>query len=182
MSANELSTPSRLHEVVGSPAFSRLVIHFCLRPFEWVHFRELKRRTGLANRSLQLQIARLLDLGMIHERRVGRTVQYSANTSHQGWGAMKAVLSAFATPVEVFSIALAGVAGIEQATLRVGRNTWGKVLDLMIIGTPQEKLGDLSALAGQLCGYRVRFRTYVSAADAPDIVDGVLIQAPGEDA
>lgn len=163
-----LEAPSTLPEVLGSAAFSVLAIHFSLRPFEWVHFRELRRRTGLANRSLQLQLERLRDLDMIRERKNGRTLQSRANVAHQGWGALKAMIRVYGSPVEIYTIGLAAFDGIESATLQRNPGTFTDILDLRVVGEPSpwRDFADVMAMAGALAGYRTRITV---AADRQEV-------------
>src|SRR5439155_25269360 len=65
-----------LSAILASGALARLVTHFAIRPDEATHMRGLQRATGLAPRSLQTELARLQQLGVIQRKASGRQVRY----------------------------------------------------------------------------------------------------------
>jgi DNA-binding MarR family transcriptional regulator len=109
-SLTHLMASSALPELFGSPALARLLMHFSIHAGEQVHFRELQRRTSLQNRSLQLQLTRLQELGLIRRVEDGRRVSFVAS-SHEGWAAIRTMLRSFASPSEVLDIAFGGLPG-----------------------------------------------------------------------
>jgi predicted transcriptional regulator len=63
---------------LASGALARLLIHFATHPDDAPHVRALQRRTGLAPRSLHMELARLERLGVIERQADGRQVQIPA--------------------------------------------------------------------------------------------------------
>ncbi|MEK6612150.1 MAG: nucleotidyltransferase domain-containing protein [Gemmatimonadota bacterium] len=101
--------------LLASPALCRLVTHFVLHPHADLHFHGLKRVTGLPNRSLQLELARLERLGLIMRKADGRLVRYVVQADVARWRALREMIRQFVEPADVLRVALANVAGIEVA-------------------------------------------------------------------
>lgn len=111
--ARRRTTP--LASVLASDALARLLTQFVLRPEPALHFQALKRATGLPNRSLQNELARLERLGMVQREPEGRVVRYHVQTDHAGWRALREVVGAFADPADVLRPAIAQISGVETA-------------------------------------------------------------------
>ena len=109
------STPKSSSGLLASPALCRLVTHFVLHPQADLHFHGLKRVTGLPNRSLQLELARLERLGLIMRKADGRLVRYVVQADVPRWRALREMIRQFVEPADVLRVALANVAGIEVA-------------------------------------------------------------------
>src|SRR3990172_8177825 len=101
--------------LLTSPALCRLVTYYVLHPQADLHFHGLKRVTGLPNRSLQLELARLERLGLIVRKADGRLVRYVVQADVPRWRALREMIRQFAEPADVLRVALANVAGIEVA-------------------------------------------------------------------
>lgn len=104
-----------LGHVLASGALARVVARFALHPTLTVHFRALQRYTGLSHRSLQLELERLRQFGLVRREAVGRTVSFRVVTAHPGWAALRNLVREFATPTELLRVALASVPGIDGA-------------------------------------------------------------------
>lgn len=104
-----------LARVLASGAMARVVTHFVLHPDSTLHFRALQRVTGLSSRSLQHELARLEQLGILRREREGRVVRYRAVCEHPRWRVLRELVREFAEPVEVLRVALAQVPGVDAA-------------------------------------------------------------------
>lgn len=104
-----------LSNVLASKAMARLVTHFVLHPDSALHFQALKGVTGLPNRSLQLELARLEQFAMVQRVPDGRLVRYVALPAHTRWCAFRQMVREFADPAEVLRVAVAGVPSVTAA-------------------------------------------------------------------
>jgi predicted nucleotidyltransferase len=106
---------SPLFDVMGSRALARLVLHFAVHPDARLHFRALQRHTGLGSRSLQTELRRLEQWGILERIREEDTVIYQLQQNHPRWKALYTLVRSFADPAEVLTEALADVPGVEAA-------------------------------------------------------------------
>lgn len=102
------------------------------------HLRELARRSGLALRTVQQEVARLTKAGLVTARRDGNRVYYQANQHNPVYGDLRSMVLKTAGLVGVLQGPLQ-IPGIELAFV-FGSVASGKVhadsdVDLMIIGT-----------------------------------------------
>lgn len=105
----------QLSRVLASRALAYLILYFLVHPDAAPHFRALQRATGLASRSLQHELARLQELGMLRSERDGRLVRYRRVAEHLRWSPFREMVREFAAPGAVLRIALADVPGLEAA-------------------------------------------------------------------
>lgn len=103
------SSKRSLHDILGSPALARLVIHFLVHPDERLHLRGLQRHTGLGNRSLQRELAKLEDWGTVEREEDDGRVYYVPDLGHPRWETLRSVVQNFARPEEVLDEALTDV-------------------------------------------------------------------------
>ncbi len=104
-----------LASVLASRALAALVIHFVLHPASALHFRAIQRVAGVASRSLQHELARLENLGLVRREPEGRRVRYRAVTSDPRWSTFEDVVRDFAHPAELLRVAMGSVPGVEAA-------------------------------------------------------------------
>jgi uncharacterized protein len=102
------------------------------------HLRELSRRSGLALRTVQQELARLAKAGLVTARRDGNRVYYQANHQNPVYSDLRSIVLKTAGLVGVLQGALQ-IPGIELAFV-FGSVASGKAhavsdVDLMIIGT-----------------------------------------------
>lgn len=109
------SGDDQLSRVLASRALAYLILYFVVHPDAAPHFRALQRATGISSRSLQHELARLQELGMLQSERDGRLVRYRRVTDHPRWSAFRQMVREFAAPGAVLRIAIADVPGIEAA-------------------------------------------------------------------
>ena len=145
---------------------ARLVTHFATRPDETRHVRALQRATGLAPRSLQTELARLVRLGILRRHTDGRQVKYGLDEQNPRWRALRGLLRELADPADVLREALADVTGIEGGFLfgSYGRGTGIREtsdVDVFIVhgDLPQDRLARRTLDAGVLLGREVNVVT-----------------------
>lgn len=101
--------------ILGSQALRRLLVHFALHPEDEFHLRALQRQTGLGIRSLQTELARLVEMGLIRRTAGPKKVLYSTDLSNPAWPALRTLIRSFVDVPEVLRAALAPVDGIRAA-------------------------------------------------------------------
>lgn len=104
-----------LSVVLASGALARLLTHLAVRPGEPAHLRGLQRATGLAPRSLQTELARLQQLGVVHREVSERQVRYRVNEQSPRWRLVRELVRELAEPTDVVRDALSDVSGVEAA-------------------------------------------------------------------
>lgn len=117
----QASTPTALRrsraglgDVLASGAAARLIALFALHPERTFHFRALQRITGLPNRSLQIELGRLMRLGLLDRETIGRTTSFST-AAESRWRVLRELVREFASPGDLLRPALAEVPGIQAA-------------------------------------------------------------------
>lgn len=146
-----------LSGVLASDALAKLAVQFVVRPNAALHFQALKRVTGLPNRSLQRELARLEHLGLVRRQPDGRLVRYHRQTDHPGWQAIRALVAAFADPVDVIRAAIASVPGVDAAfvygSYALGTDVHpSSDVDIMVVGERVDEDDTRSSLAACALG------------------------------
>jgi len=155
-----------LREVLASPAFARLVLHFALHGDEAVHVRALQRRYGLSMSSLNRELRRLEGRGLVSCVGEEGRVFYRAVEEHPGWKALREVIRGFADPAEVVETGLSAVPGIEAAfvfgSFARGDARVDSDVDVLVVGGSADPaaLGREAAEASVLLGRPVEVRAY----------------------
>ena len=103
-----------LSSFIGSAARSRLLAHFVVHPDRCEHGRALERHTGLGKRSLQVELARLVKMGLVRRRAQGRRIVYVRDPDNPRWRAIDVLVGAYA-PADVLRDVLQDVPGVEAA-------------------------------------------------------------------
>ena len=104
----------QLSGFVGSEARGRLLAHFVARPESRLHVRALERDTGIGKRSLQKELARLVEMGLVRREREGRRVVYVRGGYTAEWRALEKLVATYGIPL-LLRAALVGVPGVEAA-------------------------------------------------------------------
>ena len=104
-----------LARVLASSALAYLILYYVLHPDAAPHFRGLQRATGISSRSLQHELARLLELGMIRREGDGKLVRYPRVADHPRWFVFRDLVREFAEPTTLLRTALVEVPGIDAA-------------------------------------------------------------------
>jgi predicted nucleotidyltransferase len=141
--------------LLASHALCRLVTHYVLYPHADLHFHGLKRATGLPNRSLQLELARLERLRLIARKPDGRLVRYLVQPDESRWRALREFVRQFVEPAEVLRVALAQVTGIMAAFIYGSFARHGDVhadsdIDLFVVSETADQPSTRLALAGEV--------------------------------
>lgn len=101
--------------VLASSALAHLILYYVIHPDAKPHFRGLQRATGISSRSLQHELARLEELGMIRRERDGRLMRFPRVADHPRWFVFRDLVREFAEPPTLLRTALVEVPGIEAA-------------------------------------------------------------------
>jgi predicted nucleotidyltransferase len=160
----------QLPRVLASRALAYLILYFVVHPDATPHFRALQRATGISSRSLQHELARLQELGMLQSERDGRLVRFRRVADHPRWSALREMVREFAAPGAVLRIAIADVPGIEAAFI-YGSCARGEMdersdIDVFLIGEGLEETEpELALVAGTseasvLLGHEVNVTRY----------------------
>jgi len=104
----------QLSAFVGSEARARLLAHFVARPESRLHVRALERATGVGKRSLQAELTRLVEMGLVRREREGRRVVYVRSGYTPEWRAIEKLVATYGIPL-LLRAALMGVPGVEAA-------------------------------------------------------------------
>jgi predicted nucleotidyltransferase len=99
---------------IGSQARARLLAHFVVHPDRREHGRALERHTGIGKRSLQTELDRLQEMGLIRGEPQGRRMIYVRDGSNPQWRAIDSLVAAYA-PADVLRDVLRDVPGVEAA-------------------------------------------------------------------
>lgn len=157
-----------LGEVLSSPAFARLVLHFALHGDQAAHVRALQRRYGLSMSSLNRELRRLEGLGLVARSEVEGRVLYTAVEEHPRWKALRELIRGFADPAEVVATGLTAVPGIDAAfvfgSFARGDARADSDVDVLVVGdsAAEAALGREAAEASVLLGRPVEVRAYTS--------------------
>jgi predicted nucleotidyltransferase len=105
----------QLGELLGSEARARLLTHFVVRPDSRMHARALGRHLGLpGKRSLQTEVDRLVELGLLERARDAARVLITRNAAHPQWTALASLVREYGSAL-VLRDALADVPGLRAA-------------------------------------------------------------------
>ncbi|HET7230984.1 MAG TPA: nucleotidyltransferase domain-containing protein [Longimicrobium sp.] len=159
-----------LGEVLSSPAFARLVLHFALHGHEPVHVRALQRRYGLSMSSLHRELRRLERRGLVARATAGGRVLYRGVEEHPGWKALRELIRSFADPAEVVEAGISGVSGVDAAfvfgSFARGDARADSDVDVLVVGDgiAENALGRDVAETSVLLGRPVEIRAYTPSA------------------
>jgi predicted nucleotidyltransferase len=157
-----------LQALLGSEAMRRLVVHFAARPESNLHFRALQRRLGLSRQSLKNALDALESLGLVLRNEQGGRVFYRA-ADHEGWGALRSLIRAFAAPAEVIGDLFHGVSGVRGAfvfgSAATGRMRSDSDVDVLVVAEAPDlrALGMAVIDAGIVLGREIDLKRYTPA-------------------
>lgn len=164
------SSNQGLSEVLTSPAFARLVLHFALHGHQPEHVRGLQRRYGISMSSLNRELRRMEGLGLVSREEAGGRVLYRAVDESPGWKALRALIRGFADPAEVVEAGIRGTRGVDAAfvfgSFARGDARDDSDVDVLVVGDDltDATLGRDVAEASVLLGRPVEVRTYTHEA------------------
>ncbi|MGE5098044.1 MAG: MarR family transcriptional regulator [Betaproteobacteria bacterium] len=121
-------------------AYRRQVLALLLlHPERKLHVREISRLTGTTPGTMNKELSRLHEAGLLERERVGNQLRYSANRSHQIYQELAGILRKTVGIADVVLEALSPLAeSIELAfifgSVARGTETAGSDVDLLIVG------------------------------------------------
>ena len=135
------ATPqSNVASLLFPASYRRQVLSLLLlHPGRKLHVREIARLTGTTAGTLNKELARLHEAGLLARERVGNQLQYSANRSHQIYPELAGILRKTVGLADVLLQALTPLAqdinvGFVFGSIARGAETAGSDVDLLIIG------------------------------------------------
>jgi predicted nucleotidyltransferase len=123
-------------------AYRRQVLALLLlHPERKLHVREISRLTGTTAGTMNKELSRLHEAGLLDRERVGNQLRYSANRSHQIYPELAGILRKTVGVADVLIEALAPLANsIELSfiygSIARGTETAGSDVDLLVVGEP----------------------------------------------
>jgi predicted nucleotidyltransferase len=134
------ATKSSASTLLFPAAYRRLVLALLLlHPERKLHVREISRLTRTTAGTMNKELARLHEAGLLERERVGNQLRYSANRSHQIYSELTGILRKTVGVADVLVEALAPLAeSIELAfvygSVARGSEAMGSDVDLLIVG------------------------------------------------
>jgi DNA-binding transcriptional ArsR family regulator len=124
---------------------ARLLAELFLSGVDELNLNELATRTGVAYSSVHREIGRLIDSGLLTQRRLGQARYVRPNADSPLTASVRALLLVSAGPVPLLAAALQGIAGVESAflfgsfaaRLRGQAGEAPRDIDVIVIGTPE---------------------------------------------
>lgn len=122
-------------------AYRRQVLALLLlHPERKLHVREISRLTGTTAGTMNKELSRLHEAGLLERERVGNQLRYSANRSHQIYAELAGILRKTVGLADVLIEALAPLAdSIELSfiygSVARGTETTGSDVDLLVVGS-----------------------------------------------
>jgi predicted nucleotidyltransferase len=122
------------------PGYRRRVLGLLLlRPDEALHGREIARRTGLPAGTLNRELARLADAGLLKRERRGNQLLYSAERACPVFEEVASILRKTSGVADVLAAALAPAreqirAAFVYGSVAQGRERAGSDVDLIVVG------------------------------------------------
>jgi len=135
------ATNSDVASLLFPAAYRRKVLALLLlHPGRKLHVREIARLTGTAAGTLNKELARLHEGGLLDRERVGNQLQYSANPNHPVYSDIASILRKTVGVADVLIQELGSLASnIEVAfvfgSIARGAETAGSDIDLLIVGS-----------------------------------------------
>lgn len=109
-----------LNQALFTPAQSKVLEWLFGQPQRWFHIQELMRLTSLASASLQREVKRLHDAGLVVEERIGNLRRVQANPNSPVFKEMVSLVSKTMGAIPAITEALAPLAGRLQLALVFG--------------------------------------------------------------
>jgi predicted nucleotidyltransferase len=137
-------------EALFTPAQQKLLAVLFVRVDEALHFNEIRRLTGLGSASLQRELKRLTEAGLVLSQQVGNARQFRPDKDSPVYPELHALVQKTLGLVGVLRAALAELAprvAFVYGSVARGSEHKASDVDLMIIGAPASYGTLLSALA-----------------------------------
>lgn len=138
------TSPPLTAPLFRSDGQARLLAEIFLSGADELNLRELAQRAGLAYGSVHREVGRLLEAGLLAERRVGQARFVRPNAESPLARPVRDLLLVSAGPVPLLAAALREVAGVEAAflfgsfaaRLRGESGDAPRDIDVMVVGSP----------------------------------------------
>lgn len=161
-----------------SPAASRIIRYFLIRPEARPHARELQRVLDLGGASLQRELGRMVDLGALQKESEGRRTHYRVVEESPVWKALRVLGASSSDPGPLLRDALADVPGVYAAFIfgstAKGEQREDSDIDVLVVQDPEadhRKLLRHLAEAGLILGREVNAMRYTPQALAERLGD-----------
>lgn len=133
--------PDALSQSLTNGTFAALVRYFTVRPDDAPHVRGLMRDLSLGAASLNREVGRMEQLGLVtRDRTSGPMVRVQAVGRHAAWAPLRALVRAYAKPVELLRVTLIGVPHVAGAfifgSVARGQADADSDCDVFVVTTP----------------------------------------------
>src|SRR5688572_24782312 len=134
------ATKANVASLLFPAAYRRQVLALLLlHPERKLHVREISRLTGTTAGTMNKELARLHEAGLLDRERIGNQLRYSANRSHQVYPELTGILRKTVGVADVLIEALAPLAdSIELSfvygSVARGTESSGSDVDLLVVG------------------------------------------------
>jgi hypothetical protein len=125
-----------LESLITSKTRINLLLKFFLNPNTRAYLRELAKEFGESSNGVRVELNRLTEAKVLQSTSEGRTVQYSANTSHPFFEELTSVVKKMVGLDQVIEKVLSELGGLERAFISgdyaAGRDSG--LIDLIVVG------------------------------------------------
>lgn len=166
------SSASQLSPLVRSNAQGDILALLLLHPDNEYSLAEIGQRTGALPATVHREVSRLVVLGLLRDRYVGRTRLISANPESSFYRPMTEIIAQTHGPRPVLEDLLTGLPGVESAFIY---GSWAarhagvpgqppNDVDVLVIGSPSRNaLGEVAGQASRTIGREVNIHRVTRA-------------------
>lgn len=177
------SLPAVLSPFIRSDALGAILAEVLLHPDRELTISDLARRAGVSVALAHKEVSRLLDAGVLGDRREGNNRLVAADPAHPLLAPMSEIVAAAYGPVPVLRELLAAVPGVEQAFVygswaarRSGQpGRFPRDVDVLVVGdAARGALAGVATEARERTGLEVNVHRVDAAAWADPAGNGFL--------
>lgn len=125
-----------LESLITSKTRVNLLLKFFMNPSTQGYLRELAAEFGESSNAVRLELNRLTDAKVLQSKADGRTIQYSANTSHPFFEELSSVVRKMVGLDQIIEKVVSELGGLDRAFL-AGDYASGRdsgLIDLVLVG------------------------------------------------